>query len=259
MRKRNTTCGICAVLFTCTFGLRAELIKEFELHFGPNALTVDTATGLGWLNLSFSAGLSYDAARAATQTGGAFSGFRMAQAAEVLTLYQSAGFFGPGWFPEGGAFDEAIKSLISLLGPTGFQEGRPEVLGICDTSTNPGSHLVPGLDISFQAPSYGYSVTGGTFGTLSYGDTTSDPAVGVWLVTPVPEPSVATLILVGAVLFWFQSSRLTGRKKGLDAEVTLASSWADNMAWLCLLSPLWTREARGRALPAPTIWPGCAC
>jgi hypothetical protein len=213
MMKRITTCGICTVLFTCTFGLRAELIKESDPHFGPNALTVDRSTGLGWLNLSFSAGLSYDVARAATQTGGAFSGFRIARANEVLTLYQSAGFFGPAWFPEGGPFDEAIKSLISFLGPTAFQEGRPEILGICDTSTNPGSHLVPGLDISFQAPSYGYSVTGGTFGTLSYGDTTSDPAVGVWLVTPVPEPSVLTLSLVGAVMSCFKWARLSDRKK----------------------------------------------
>ncbi len=206
------TCGICGLLLACTVGVQAELVKDADARFGPNSLTLDTRTGLEWLNLTFSVGLSYDIAKAATQSGGAFSGFRLAKADEVLTLYQSAGLPGPAWYPDGGSFDQAISSLISLLGATSSQDGRPELFGISDTSTNPGSHLVPGLDSSFQDPKYGYSVTGATLGTLAYGDSTGAPTVGVWLVTPVPEPSVLALSLVGAVLFWSRSAGFNGRK-----------------------------------------------
>src|SRR5512140_2669410 len=158
--NRLATSFICAVLFAWPFGGRAELVKGADARFGPDSLTLDTRTGLAWLNLPLTVGLSYDMAKAATQAGGQFSGFRLAKADEVITLYRSAGLPGAAWYPEGGLFDGSINSLLSLVGATSYQDGRPEAFGISDTSTTPGSHLVPGLDCSFASPIYGYSLTG---------------------------------------------------------------------------------------------------
>ena len=48
---------------------KGNLIQASDPRFGLNSLTIDTGTGLGWLNLAASAGLSYQQVLADTTTG----------------------------------------------------------------------------------------------------------------------------------------------------------------------------------------------
>src|SRR5450756_2195430 len=163
----------------------ANLIQTTDPSFGLNSLTIDTTTGLTWLDLTASAGLSYQQVLTATLPGGIFSGFRYATGPEVISLYTDAGIPGVGYYS---ASNPAITSFISLVGATSSQDGHPETFGISGTSDGSGSQFVPGIDFFYNTGVPTYQVTGipGQGGDLSYGVTTSFPTVGSWLVA-VPE------------------------------------------------------------------------
>ena len=67
------------------------LVSADDPVFGAGAITLDTATGLEWLDLGFSINRSYDDVSANLGPGGDFAGFRYASAAELITLYTNAG------------------------------------------------------------------------------------------------------------------------------------------------------------------------
>jgi hypothetical protein len=170
----------------------ANLFQATDSNFGLNSLTIDTTTGLGWLDLTASAGLSYQQVVAGTQPGGVFSGFRFATAQEVLGLYTSAGIPGTGVYP---ASDPSIQSLISLVGATSFQDGHTEAIGISGTS-HLGGQVVSSLDFHYRTGVPTYSVSGVPEQSLVYSVNTSFPTVGSWLVSSVPEPASASIYLL---------------------------------------------------------------
>ena len=176
---------------------KGNLIQASDPRFGLNSLTIDTGTGLGWLNLAASAGLSYQQVLADTQPGGSFSGFRFATAQEVLTLYASAGIPGTGYYPAPAPSELSILSLISLVGATSFQDGYPETFGISATSYS-GGQVVPGIDFIYLSGVPAYEVTGVPGQTLTYGQDTSFPTVGSWLVSSVPETAGASVYVLAA-------------------------------------------------------------
>jgi len=47
--------------------IRADLVQAGDPRYGPNSIIIDTASGLAWLGLPFSSGLSYQQALLATQ------------------------------------------------------------------------------------------------------------------------------------------------------------------------------------------------
>ena len=175
----------------------ANLIQASNPSFGPNSLTIDTSTGLGWLDLTASAGLSYQQVLAATQPGGIYSGFRFATAQEVLNLYSSAGIPGTGYYP---LSTPSILSLISLLGATGLINGQPGLIGLSATSQS-GAQCAPAIYVTGVDGIQEYWVNGGGSGygggTL-YGVTTSYPILGSWLVSNVPESSDASIYILAA-------------------------------------------------------------
>lgn len=189
---RSITLILLISLSMLKFAANAALIQGTDPRFGPNSLTIDTGTQLAWLNLSDSAGLSYNQVLADTAPGGIFSGYRFATTDEVLGLYSSAGIPGPGYYPSD---SEPIQSLISLVGPTGLWWSQPGIIGI----TGSGDSY-----FQYSAGMYAYGsnsvvqfyVTCGPDGT-GYGRTFSAPTVGSWLVTAVPEPSVCVITVAG--------------------------------------------------------------
>jgi len=190
-----------AFILSCLAGqpATANLIQETDPNFGPNSLTVDTSSGLAWLNLNASVGLSYQQVLADTQAGGIFGGFRFATDPEILALYASAGF-STGYFP---ASNQAIPGLISLLGPTSFQYGRGQLVGISGTAQN-GLQMVPEVGFVGLNGVPSYYVSGVPGATLAYGDNTSFPGVGSWLVCNVPETAdPATYVLAAGSLAGF--------------------------------------------------------
>jgi hypothetical protein len=201
---RATRRGILAnsllALLLTSASVHADLLSVSDPRFGSGALTLDTTTGLAWLDLPFSAGLSYQQMLAALQPGGSFEGFRYATAQEVGTLFISAGIPGPGWYPESSSSLQPIIALVTLLGPTSSQDGRPEVGAVTSTWGRLGL-MRPSIDFMYRNGGAGYSVSGFPNPVWEFGETTPDSS---WLVTLVPEPGVAMIAVVGSVA-WLAS------------------------------------------------------
>jgi hypothetical protein len=194
-----------ASLLVAGLPAKANLIQATDPSFGLNSLTIDTATGLGWLDLTASVGLSYQQVLADTQPGGIYSGFRFATAQEVLNLYADAGIPGTGYYS---LSTSSIQSLISLLGATGLINGLPGFIGLSATSASSGGQDAPAIYGTGVNGTEVYWVNGGGAGYgggTAYGVTTSDPALGSWLVSNVPESADASIyILAAASLIGFR-------------------------------------------------------
>jgi hypothetical protein len=206
-RLHSITLVLLVSLSLLRLQANAALVQATDPRFGPNSLTIDTRTQLAWLNLSKSAGLSYNQALADTAPGGIFSGYRFATIDEVLGLYSSAGIPGTGYYP----LDYApIQSLISLVGPTGVIDGWPAISGI--TGSNFGSPGQPILDTSqiyvFGGnPTFYYLVSGNGFSDFQFGPDTAYAGEGNWLVKEVPEPSACSMTIGGLIGLAFAKRR----------------------------------------------------
>ena len=175
---------------------RGDLVAGDDPRFGSNSLTLDTQTGLAWLDLTFSLGLSREQVLAGMMPGGIYSDYRYATSAEVVSLYLSAGIPGVGLYPLSGPQEASILNLIALLGATHLSNGAPAVSGISGTPYGPG--IVDGV---FQVPRIylqgdsQWSVSDGS--GFGFGYFHSEPHVGSWLVKPIPESSTVTLLFLG--------------------------------------------------------------
>lgn len=77
-----------AILLTvASFGANASLVEQGDI-------TVDSATGLQWLDLSESVGRSYQDITTQFGTGGDFEGYRYATRDETMQLFTNAGISG---------------------------------------------------------------------------------------------------------------------------------------------------------------------
>ncbi len=187
------------------------LVSADDPRFGPNSLTVDTRTGLTWLDLPLSSDFSYLQAEAATQSGGRFAGFRHATVLEVLSLYNSAGF-GEGLVAQSDPNYPNAVALMSMVGET----DPGSAVGISGTLNASGLALAPWIGYSSFDNVDGIMLTTsrqmpGTYSAL-YDLDTHYPTVGNWLVE-VPEPSVAALLLMApALLTWKQTRTVLKRR-----------------------------------------------
>jgi len=205
------TSATIALLFLTALPAEAVLYLTSDAQFGPNSVTVDTSTGLGWLNLTETAGLSYQQVLSEMQVGGMFSGFRFATVPEVLDLYTSAGIGGTGYYPFS---TPSIQSLFSLIGTTGTFNGYPGLLALSGTLSATGGYCAPAIYVAGQYTGQEYWVNDGGFetGGTAYGATTSYPQLSSWLVKSVPEPS-DTILLILAAPVWCGFRLLHRREK----------------------------------------------
>ena len=196
----HTVLTSLALLLVAASSAKASLYLTGDANFGPNSITVDTSTGLGWLNVSKASGLSYQQVFSQTQAGGKFGGFRFATVQEVLQLYGSAGLT-PSAYGDIAHYysvsSPAIRTFFSLLGTSGTINGLPGIVALSGTSPDGG--------VGYLAPSvYGWSyaqeywVNGGQgVGSTEYGATFSDPGLSSWLVESVPEPMAGNFLILG--------------------------------------------------------------
>lgn len=107
---------------------RPAAAASFIVHdtsFGANTAMTDTSTGLDWLNVSITAGMSYNIVSSHLGIGQTFDGWRYATSTEVNTMLTNIGAFSTPY--------ASLSSLISNLGygwiyP--FPSAQPEVYGV---------------------------------------------------------------------------------------------------------------------------------
>ncbi len=88
----NTLVKAAAVCFAfCSVGVGASVVSTDWQSAGDNLLTYDDVSGLQWLDLTETYGLTYDYVSGEFGAGGEFEGFRYATNAEVQALWANFG------------------------------------------------------------------------------------------------------------------------------------------------------------------------
>ena len=196
---------IQSILLTICFSTttQAALIEADWVAANDTALTFDSATGLEWLDITTTAGLSYNEVAAELGAGGAYEGFSFASSQQVAGLFSAVGL---GEIPNvleflGGG--EEIQTLLGYWGVTWYlgTGERTEFLTSNTTGLLPGEHFTGRL--------FWLEVgdTGVTAEYLARADDYANPTIGSALVrtaSPVPVPASFWLLASGLVgLFGF--------------------------------------------------------
>ncbi|VAW60984.1 hypothetical protein MNBD_GAMMA11-998 [hydrothermal vent metagenome] len=176
--------------------LHAALVSSDYLTPGDNLITRDTVTGLEWLDLTVTQGLSPDA----VQSNPVFSaqGFRYALTSDVSTLFQNAGITITSNDPVSGQINE-VTALINLLGATTvLPDGRLISEGYYHPFVTPDGGLkgdwVYKTELSLLDDTlYFAAITRGEASLQSY----ANPQFGNLLVRPVPLPAAIWLFAAG--------------------------------------------------------------
>lgn len=187
------------LLTSISLPAHAVLIEVDWQLANDTSLTYDTATGLEWLDVTETAGLSYNQVSAELGAGGAYEGFVFASQQQILGLFSSIGL--PDEIPNlpeylGG--ETEIASLLNFWGVTwdlGTGE-RTEFLTSNNTNLQPGEHWsgrVFWLEVGD---------TGVTSEYLARSDDYSNATIGsalVRTVSPVPVPAAVWFFMVGLI------------------------------------------------------------
>ncbi len=105
------------------------LVSADDPVFGVGSITLDTATGLEWLDLAFSVNRSFDDVSANFGPGGDFEGFRYATAAELITLYTNAGIVNVDTNVFEAVNYVPVRNLLDLTGETWLGTGSGPFAG----------------------------------------------------------------------------------------------------------------------------------
>ncbi len=203
MKKVYFILIITCVIFAFDIS-HADLQEIDDAVFGVNAITWDTATGLEWLDVTFSVNRSYLDVSSQFGTGGDYEGFRHATVSDLEAFFFAGGIPYLGQTPNTNLIP--YMTLSNLVGVTSYQDGYPQTQGIAgDEATRGGQHTGT-IDYVFflQYPTYKAHTD------LVYGQTTKITTTGHWLlrdVAIVPEPVSSTLFIVGATTLGFSRFR----------------------------------------------------
>lgn len=176
----------------------ATFLQVSDPQFGINSITVDTDTGLRWLNVSLSANRTYNDVTGQFGVGGDFAGFRYASPSEVVSLFD---VFGLG----SGPATATHTQFMNLFGATSYQENQSEVFGFASISSN---GLVPVYGLDFFRDFTNDPVNGQPNYAVILGSTQFNPAFtfpeyGSWLVQPVPLPPAMAFFTTGLACLGF--------------------------------------------------------
>ncbi|MEO0972333.1 MAG: hypothetical protein AAFX85_04500 [Pseudomonadota bacterium] len=151
--------SVITLLLACFAGslAHAALVSQ-DSAFGANTITLDTDTGLEWLDWDLTIGLSFDEVVAELAAGGAYEGFRFATNDEVGTLWINAGIIdivteGPVDVPNDFARVNFLpaRDLIELLGFTGLGGNLAEAT-TADPGNQAGTQTVAELQLCVGGP-----------------------------------------------------------------------------------------------------------
>lgn len=174
--------------------------------------TLDTATGLRWLDNHLTVGYTDNGGvgpicttpclsmSAALGIGGAFEGYRVATATEVVQFFANAGLTVD--VPIGPASPEAIPfiAFAELVGPA-YSNGSPGQFVIGRHTSTPFLFGIANYQLILNGVSDASDPIGSAtefkVQVAAVGDSAIDP-LGYWLVQPVPVP--APFLLLGSAL-----------------------------------------------------------
>jgi hypothetical protein len=216
--------GLRIVLIVCSlcFGTaNAQLVVQDWNAPGDGLILHDVATGIDWLNLTVTSGMSRNAVEAALST--TFSGFQYAGAGNLGTFFADAGITPVNVIGVPGT----SAAVLSLLGSWGALSSTPgstfsQFLFESASAVNPAGYLsqftppvVPSAqwsaNITAGGLSYGLNVGVSYLGSaLMRGgtlDLSEDFTPGGGGVSPIPEPESYALILAGLAMLGIVSRR----------------------------------------------------
>ena len=200
-----------AMIMPCHAG--ATLMSQDDAMFGLGSITHDTDTGLDWLDLTVTQGLSYNNVSSQLGAGGSYDGWRYASTAEVNMLMVNAGIPDIGTWSTPNAVP--TLALIDLIGVTDPLPGYSGALGLTDAAhtVSEVSHEVSLLVWDSQEGSTPIGFANPSWDVRE--DHLAFQNVGSHLVRgatdPIPEP--ATMLLFGTGLAGLAGTRIRKKKK----------------------------------------------
>ena len=181
----------CAVCFSAGSAHASSLISG-DSEFGPDTVTIDTATGLEWLDWTLYTNYSYNDVTTLMVPGGELDEWRYASDVELHALFDHAGVSVGA--PDPASFDAAV-ALMGLIGMTQDQADVDYSHAQTSNTDGNGDHFYSSLEVVW------YNQTGK--GYLNYYPLPPENAyslTGHALVrSAVPEPSSLALLLIGGV------------------------------------------------------------
>ena len=195
MQMQKIFVAALLLLFLLPTAVRAAFISQ-DSSFGPDTVTLDTDTGLEWLDVNLSSGQSFATVSSKFGVGGDFYGYRYATPDEVLTLVNNSWGFSP----------TVTYGILTTVGNTGSDQlsGLVDLLSV--THTYPTRFNTAGRTGTYYS---GTQLWGLDLGDFTSGDDIvyqvawddwSGGGWGSWLVADapvIPEPSTLVLFGVG--------------------------------------------------------------
>lgn len=228
--KRAKLCILALLGLAWTAQSHATLISYGDF-------TRDTATGLDWLDVNLTSGLSYNAV--ASGAGGYVpNGWRYATGSQIDAL--ALRYIGsPEQTFAGGLDFLQTLIIIGLLEPTFLRDLAPDAQAAIATlgyynDGSPDPNIGLGefvVTLLVPDPAFGVPFTGRwtTFDNF-LAPNTAAPQIGSYLVRTVPEPSSLGLLLAGSALLMWRRRRRTSRDARANPEHQFAPGIAARRA-----------------------------
>lgn len=203
----------------------AVLISIDDATFGVDSVTRDTVTGLEWLDVNKSAGVSFLFITTGIGGGAAFAGWRHATTPELTALFETVGY------PAGYHSATATQRMIDTINMLGRTHAERSSNGIGDLFMvigvfNDGDGLLDSGDragdarLSFETRTGSRDPFGPPIGDSSaikldqHGGFFLPSTAGNWLVRDtatesIPEPGTLAIVLFGLAGFRMMQRRIS--------------------------------------------------
>lgn len=185
----------------------AVLIGVDLISAGDELGTLDTDTGLTWLDLTETLGVQGDPAAIVASLNPALgTDWRFASGSELCTLYENAGIVSCAGFVPGALFGvtntnaAAGQALIDLIGET--SAGGP----FSDSSSIGHFLFDPGQPHQYSQSNVTLHGIGSVSVVIEARDTVADPNEGSFLVLPEASSAVLVALGIGSMLAWIRRS-----------------------------------------------------
>ena len=198
------------LLLACSFPAFA-VFETRDSRFGEDTLIFDSNTGLEWLRMDVSRGMSYNDIYLSLDT--TFAGFELASSSSVGSMIRSLGIpdtnSPAAYIPQTPEFLTSALSFMDMLGAfevhgdgfsynllSGYTNFGPPALFDVNGDLLPGSG--GGVVEPWQVRAWENNTRVDSYDDYVFWKPTAYQHTGAWLVTaPVPEPSTYALMALG--------------------------------------------------------------